>query len=130
MSRSSAFAFVALSFLAGCTDIGTSCAFLDRGFGGASPVDHRDLPPSTIHDDTAIASARRKVEYCYNKRPSLRAEEIAPYETRRGRSGEIYLLYIPRYTSDTVVGFVVDAKGQPLYAVEGGSPRDFYNRAL
>lgn len=130
MFRPSASAFVALVFLAGCNDIGNSCDFLDKGFGGASPVDPTDLLPSKINDDKVIASARRRIVYCYKKRPSPRAEQIAPYETRRGKSGKIYLLYISEYTSDTIVGFVVDAKGEPLSAVEGGSPGDFYNRAL
>lgn len=130
MPRPSVFAFAALALLTGCNNAGTSCAFLDKGFVWPSPVDPGDLPSFTTRDDTAIALARRNVEYCYNKRPSLRAEEIVPFEARRGRSGQIYLLYLSRATTDTVVGFTSDAKGYPLFAVEGASPSDFYNRSL
>lgn len=120
----------AFSFLAGCNDTVRTCQFLDRGFLYPSPVMAADLLPAEIKDDTAIRRARQRVEACYNSRPSERAEAIGPFQARRGRSGRIYLLYISVANTDTVVGFVLDANLNPLFAVEGASPSDFWNRSF
>ena len=119
---------VAFSFLAGCHNDVQTCQFLNQGFLNPSPVVAADLLPVEVKDDATIRLARQKVEACYSNRPNERAGAIAPFEARRGHSGRIYLLYISVYTTDTVVGFVLDADLNPLFAVEAESRSRFWNR--
>lgn len=121
---------IALSSSAGCNESENLCQFLDNGFVYPSPVVAADLLDAKLEETSAIRAARRTVEACYNKRPSDRAEGIAPIEARRGRSGRVYLLYISVHTTDTIVGFTLDADLKPMFAVVGASPGDFWNRTF
>jgi hypothetical protein len=121
---------IAFSSLAGCKETENPCQFLDQGFLYPSPVVAADLLPARLKDDTAMKAARRTVEACYNERPSDRAEGIVPWETRRGLSGRIYMLYLSVGTTDTVVGFGLGADLKPMFAVVGALPTDFWNRTF